>query len=276
MTADPRGSILEIGPAHYGILPKRDGFDTKNVDYLDRPGLIEKYRQFPQYSADDIEDVDYVLPPGAAMADVITERFDLVVASHVLEHTTSVIDFLNEGTKLLSDQGVISLVVPDHRYCFDRFRERASLSRVIDASVNSPAVHTIGTLTEFSMYATKLGGATSWAVGHTGTYELIHGQGHAQENAARALSGEYIDVHNWVFSPHHLRLLLQDLYLLDLITLKEAYFHDTVGHEFFLNLTVDGPGSGFSREELLVLADAERRSLDAPVFEGYAEKVENH
>jgi 2-polyprenyl-3-methyl-5-hydroxy-6-metoxy-1,4-benzoquinol methylase len=233
---------------------------------------LRSTRNFPQYSSDDIEEVDYVLPPGAAMADVIAERFNLVLASHVLEHTTSMVGFLNECTKLLADRGVMSLVVPDHRYCFDRFRERASLSRIIDASVNRPTVHTIGSLTEFRMYATKLRGATSWAAGHTGTYELVHGPEHAEQNAGRAGSGEYIDVHNWVFSPHHLRLLLHDLYLLGLVTVKEVYFHDTVGHEFFLNLTVDGPGSGLTREELLMLAEAERRSMDVPVFEGYAGK----
>ena len=57
------------------------------------------------------------------MLKAIDERFDLVLASHVLEHTTSLIDFLNECTPLLADNGVLALVVPDHRYCFDRFRE---------------------------------------------------------------------------------------------------------------------------------------------------------
>ena len=73
-------------------------------------------------------------------------------------------------------------------------------------------------------------------------------------------------VHNWVFSPNHLRLLLQDLYTLGLIKVREAAFQDTIGHEFFLNLTVDGPGTGLTRQELVVLADAER-TVDVPVFE---------
>jgi hypothetical protein len=76
----------------------------------------------------------------------------------------------------------------------------------------------------------------------------------------------YVDVHNWIFTPNHLRLMIQDLNSLGLISLSEAFFHDTVGHEFFLNLTVEGPGTGLSREELLVLADAELRKMDVPVF----------
>jgi len=70
-----RGEILEVGPAHNPILPRRDGFRTRNVDYLDRDGLVEKYMDFKQYSPDDIEDVDYVITAGRAMADVIPDRF---------------------------------------------------------------------------------------------------------------------------------------------------------------------------------------------------------
>jgi hypothetical protein len=40
-----------------------------------------------------------------------------------------------------------------------------------------------------------------------------------------------------------------------------------VGHEFFVNMTIHGPGTGLSREELLVLADEELRTMDVPVFD---------
>ena len=266
MTADRDGMALEIGPAHNAILPKREGFHTKTVDYLDRDGLVRKYRAFKQYSPDDIEDVDYVIPAGGPMSDVIDERFDLVLASHVLEHSISMIDFLNDCTKLLAPNGVLSLVVPDHRYCFDRFRERSSIGRVIDTSSNRPSVHTVGTLTEFSLNAVRHRDTTSWSAGHQGSYRFVHDLDAVRANAARAEGDAYIDVHNWVFSPNHLRLMLEDLYALGLISVREAAFQDTIGHEFFLNLTVDGPGTGLSRESLVVRSDAEQR-MDVPAFE---------
>ena len=233
---------------------------------LDRDGLVAKYREFKQYSADDIEDVDYVISAGVSMSDFVQERFDLVLASHVLEHSISLIDFVNDCTNLLAPNGVVSLVVPDHRYCFDRFRERSSIGRVIDTSINPPPVHTVGTLTEFSLNAVKHRGTTSWSAGHTGRYRFAHDLDAAKANAAKAGSDVYIDVHNWVFSPNHLRLMLQDLYSLGLISVREAAFQDTIGHEFFLNLTIDGPGTGLTREELVVLADAEH-TADVPAFE---------
>lgn len=273
-TADRAGTALEIGPAHNAILPKREGFRTRTVDYIDRDGLVEKYKDFKQYSPDDIEDVDYVIPAGASMSDVIHDQFDLVLASHVLEHSISLIDFLNDCTELLAENGVLSLVVPDHRYCFDRFRERSSIGRVIDTAINRPSVHTVGTMTEFSLNAVKHRGTTSWSAGHKGEYRFVHDLEAVKANAVRAEGDAYIDVHNWVFTPNHLRLMLHDLYSLGLISVREAAFQDTIGHEFFLNLTVTGPGTGLSRGALVVLADAEQTTMDVPVFE--PEPVASH
>ena len=269
-TARRDGTVLEIGPAHNAILPKRDGFRTRTVDYLDRDGLVEKYRSFEQYDPNDIDEVDYVLAVGVPMANVIDERFDVVLASHVLEHSFSVIDFINDCTSLLAPGGVVSLIVPDYRYTFDRFRERSSLGRVIDAADERRRTHTVGTLAEFSLNAVKHRGTTSWAAGHRGEYRFVHSPDEVRAKVELARGTEYIDVHNWVFSPNYLRLLLEDLRTLGLISVRETAFQDTIGHEFFLNLTVDGPGPGLSRTALLVLADAERTGLDRPVFEGSA------
>ena len=266
-SASPDGSVLEIGPAHNGILAKRDGFDTRSVDYLDRPGLIERYREHANYSPDDIEEVDYVLAPGSAMAEVIPDRFDVVLASHVLEHTTSMIDFLNECTRLLAPGGVLALVVPDHRYCFDRFRERAALGRVIDASLAPPGVHTMGTVIEEKLNATRHRGTTAWMPGRRGSYGFINDVSTARSFGEEALRAErYLDTHNWVCTPNHLRLLFHDLHELGFLSLRETFFHDTVRHEFFVNLTLDGPGSGLTREQLVTLSEEERRSLDSPTF----------
>lgn len=265
-TADPGARILEIGPSHNAILPRRDGYHTWIVDYLDRSGLIEKYRDFPQYSPDAIEDVDYVRPAGASMSDAIPARFDLVLASHVVEHTTSLVHFLNDCSRLLAPGGVISLVVPDHRYCFDRFRERSSIGRVIDAALAPPHVHTVGTITDFALNAVRHRGTTSWVAGHRGTYEFVHDLDAVKDDAAHAAGADYIDVHNWVFSPNHLRLLVHDLDALGYIALREVAFQDTIGHEFFLSLRPDGEGPGLTREELVVLADADEAARDVPVF----------
>lgn len=266
-SSGPDSSIIEIGPAHNPILPRRDGYRTKNVDYLDRDGLIDKYKAHANYDPADIEDVDYVLRPGAEMGDEVGERFDLVLASHVIEHTTSLIHFINECERLLAPGGTIALVVPDHRFCFDRFRQRSSLGRIIDAADNPPSVHSVGTMIDFSLNAAQHRGSTSWKPDHRGNYDFVNQLGVVKSNAERSrTSADYIDMHNWVFSPNYLRLVLHDLESLGYVSVRESYFHPTVGHEFFLNLTSGGTGPGLTRRELVDLADAELRTLDVPTW----------
>ena len=42
-----------------------------------------------------------MLEAGARFSQAIDEKFDVVLASHVLEHTTSMVDFINESAALL-------------------------------------------------------------------------------------------------------------------------------------------------------------------------------
>jgi SAM-dependent methyltransferase len=257
--------VLEIGPAHNPILPKREGFNTENVDYLDRDGLVDKYKA--QYDPDDIEEVDWVLAPGARMSEVITDRFDIVVASHVIEHTTSLIDFVNECSSLLVPDGRIALVVPDKRFTFDRFRQRSALGSIIDLHLDPRPVHTVGTMADFAMNAVQLHGRSSWEPRFKGGYSPVFGLDLVKEQIGNAERQDaYIDMHHWVFTPNHLRLLLSDLEALGYINVVEESFHPTVGHEFFLNLSPTGIGPGLTRHELVTLADDELRSLDAPTW----------
>ena len=79
----------------------------------------------------------------------------------------------------------------------------------------------------------------------------------AQDNAALALQGEYVDTHNWVMTPHHSRLLLLDLNDLGFIGLREKTYQDTLRHEFHITLAPDGAGPGLSREQLAMLSARE-------------------
>ena len=259
-------SILEIGPAHNAICAKRDGFNTKNTDYLDRDGLIAKYQDLG-YRPEDIEEVDYVLHAGAQMADLIPERFDIVLASHVVEHSLSLVHFLNDCAGLLAPGGRVALVVPDGRFTFDRFRGRTTLARVIDTAANPPSFHTPGTMAEFTLNAVEHRGIGAWAPGHRGDYTMLNSIDEVCENVAAAVAQDrYIDLHNWVFTPHHLRLMVHDLATLGYIDLWEESWAPTQGHEFFLNLSPVGKGIGMRREELLTLADEELRTLDVPTW----------
>ncbi len=258
------GLGLEIGPSWRPLLPKAKGYDVRVADHLDQAGLVAKYDGVRP--TDAIEPVDYVLT-GPRLTDVIDERFDWIVGSHVLEHTICLVSFLRDTETLLRPGGVLSLAVPDRRYCFDRFRDRTSLGRVIDVFRAAPTVHSEGSVLEHNLVSVEKGGSISWDAAHTGTFRQSHTLDEAREQAAIAASGEYIDVHSWVFTPNHLRLLLVDLYALGLIGLREVAFHETVGSEFYIALSPEGRGPRLSRIELVRLAALEVQGTEEIAFD---------
>jgi SAM-dependent methyltransferase len=247
------GRGLEIGASWRPILPKAKGYDVRVADHLDQAGLVAKYDGLRP--TDAIETVDYVLT-GRGLADAIDERFDWIVGSHVLEHTVCLVTFLRDAETLLGPGGILSLAVPDRRYCLDRFRDRTSLGRVIDVFRASPAVHSEGSILEFYLSVVTKGGAISWDATESGAFRQHHTLEEARKKAAIA-AAEYVDVHNWVFTPNHLRLMLVDLRTLGFIGLREVAFHETVGSEFYIALSADGPGPPLSRVELIRLAALE-------------------
>jgi ABC-type siderophore export system fused ATPase/permease subunit len=53
------------------------------------------------------------------------------------------------------------------------------------------------------------------------------------------MQSDYIDVHNWRFTPSSFKLVLADLFTMEKIQLKEVSFYDTVGSEFYVSLQLD-------------------------------------
>lgn len=257
------GLGLEIGPSHNPLLRKADGHDVRIADHLDRAGLVAKYEGVRP--TERIEDVDYVLAPGR-LTDSIPDTFDYVLASHVAEHTVCLVSFLQDCEALLRPGGRLSLALPDQRFCFDRVRERTSLGRVIDTFHAAPAVHTYGSVVEHNLNMVTKAGAVAWFEGAPGEVTFRVTPQQVQQRAAVAASGEYVDTHNWVLTPHHFRLLVQDLFSLGLIGLRELSFHDTVDHEFFITLAADADGPQLSRAELVALAAAEPRDAGPVTF----------
>ena len=117
--------ILELGPLASPIAPKSDGWLTTVVDHASREQLIEKYRDDLNVDTSCIVDVDIVWTDGPLEATVPRElhgTFDAFIASHVFEHIPDPIGLLRSLEQMLRPTGVVSLVIPDKRFCFDFFR----------------------------------------------------------------------------------------------------------------------------------------------------------
>jgi hypothetical protein len=261
-TLDRRGVGIEIGPSHDPIAPKSEGFRVHVIDHASREELRAKYAGH-NVELDRIEEVDFVWR-GESYAELTGRRdhYDWVIASHAIEHTPDLVAFLADCDAVLKDSGVLSLVIPDKRYEFDRFRPVTSLAAVVDAHLAGRKAPSPGSVAEHHLYAVGKAHTIAWYPGAPGAYTLIHSDDDTRRRVRETVDKTvHHDVHNWCFVPHAFRLLVEDLHTLGYTRLREVSFHPTEGGEFYVTLGRTGTGPGIARLNMLRLIDAESASV---------------
>ncbi|QYO68238.1 class I SAM-dependent methyltransferase [Leptolyngbya sp. 7M] len=258
---NPSGRGLEVGPGPFPIAPKKEGFNVEVIDYAPKDELLSKF-QAHGVETTGIEEVDH-LWNGETYAELtgVKDHYDWIIASHVIEHVPDIVGFLNSCSEVLNGRGVLSLAVPDKRYCFDRFRPVSSLAQVIDSHLAGKTKHSIGSITDFELNQVLKNGLISWDRFSTGTdgYDFANQpEKVASDLRADNPTSEYTDCHAWCFTPNSFRLMINDLYELGLIDLTEIGFFPTAGNEFFIALGKNR-GDAESRQSRLELAQAAER-----------------
>lgn len=249
-SAKKTGLGLEVGPSHRPAAPKREGFNVEIIDHLSREGLIEKYRDH-NLDLDAIEEVDHIWT-GQSYEELTgnSKHYDWIIASHLIEHTPDLIGFLKQCDQVLKDDGVVSLAIPDKRYCFDHHRPISGVGKVIDAHLNENTINSPGTVAEYFLNVVKKDGIGAWNESTTGECDFIHTLDQAIDGMNKVRNHKvYIDCHVWCFVPHSFRLLMHDLHALGLVPFKEVSFSQTTGCEFFMTLGREGQGMDVSRIE---------------------------
>jgi hypothetical protein len=249
---------IEIGPSHAPIVTKKDGHQVHIIDHMTREQLIEKYKDHG-LQLNNIEEVDFVWK-GESYSELTGKKkfYNWVIASHLIEHTPDLISFLNDCDAIMKDDGVISLVIPDKRYCFDHFRPITGLSKIIDGHFNKNTIHTPGTAAEYFLNVVASKGRIAWDSSSKGKYQFVHSLNDALDGIDRtSKKKEYIDIHSWCFTPNSFRLIIHDLHSLGLIPFKEVSFFPTEGCEFYITLGRHGKGIKESRLEMLKIIEAE-------------------
>ncbi|MBT8537145.1 methyltransferase domain-containing protein [Polynucleobacter paneuropaeus] len=231
------GIGLEIGPSHNPLAPKSDGYNVEILDHLGAADLKEKYKDHG-LDLSRIEEVDYVWN-GEPLRELINraEYYDYIIASHVIEHVPNIIQFLIECQGLLKEGGVLSLVIPDKRYCFDYFQQISTTGAALDAWVRGANSPSAGQVFEHFANACKKGHEIAWSSKNMQEISMVHSRDDAKKMFNSLLSSDsYVDVHVWRFTPASFRLLISDLIFLELLGLKISYEFPTEGCEFFINL----------------------------------------
>lgn len=236
---------LEIGALCWPVLTRKD-CDIRYLDHLSTESLKRKYAADPQVDVGRIVAVDYVCD-GITLAEALgaENRFDFVVASHVIEHVPDVIGWLNGIRNALKPGGRLCLAIPDMRRTFDRFRQPTGVAALIEDHLlrrTRPSPRAV-----FDHIGHHAAMAAGW------TYPLAEAFG-----LARDALEHYHDVHCLAASPESFLHLLDDLFRLDLLAYRIAALHGTEAgeNEFFVQLErLDGAPAEIREAAMASLRD---------------------
>lgn len=260
---DASGNGLEIGPGYNPLFPKRDGHQVETLDHGTAAEIREKYRDDPSVDISRIEEVDHVWR-GEPIAELVGKpgHYHYIVASHVIEHTTDLVGFLNDCQTLLKPEGILLLAVPDKRRCFDVLQPMTTTGAALQAHLEKRTRHPPGLVFDYVAYGMLRGGSSGWRAGSEAPLSFAGELAQAKQMFARAqTSVEYIDAHAWRFTPSSFRLLIRDLREIGASDLREKEFYESDIHEFYVSLSRTGSGCPYDRLALAKMAVIESQEV---------------
>lgn len=230
---------VEIGPLDKPIVTRQMG----QIHYIDHDPteVLRAKFQAPghQVKVENIVDVDYVWGE-KGLAELLQNQapVDYVIASHVVEHVPDLIGWLSEVRAILKPGGILSLVIPDKRQCFDYYRPPTRLPEVAEAYLHGSRKPSCRQIFDHVSSAVAYRGSIAWSgVVNEAQLAPLHNLEAAWQTAKTALaSGDYCDVHCWVFTPTSFFQLLGEMAAADLLKFEVAQFYRTDGCEFFVSL----------------------------------------
>lgn len=144
---------LEIGALNHPTFAPGQA-DIRYLDHLSTPDLRAKYAQ--DATSDDVVanmvEVDFVWSPGLRLREAVGAwaPLDFVIASHVVEHVANPVGWLGQIAEILTEGGILTLAVPDKRFCFDAKRPASTLGQIVDADLRELDVTTYQQIFDFS------------------------------------------------------------------------------------------------------------------------------
>lgn len=248
---------LEIGPLYRPRVKRSDGH-VRYVDHCSTEELRDIYRwnKDMKEHLDEIVEVDYIVGPGSTLLEAVEGRtdFDYLIASHVIEHVANPIGWLAQVEEVLVKDGLVSLVIPDKRYCFDVNRVETRSQDWVDWYFRDLRQPSYAHIFDFYAHAVTIDGAVDtagiWAgtVDYTGVRRSdVPDADVAGYKACLDLqsSGRYMDVHTGAYTPLSFLDLLDVSARIGLLNYEVAHLVPTPRDEleFYVTLRKVGPGS---------------------------------
>lgn len=190
-------AILEMGALSAPMFPERD---VKYADVADPAELRRRQKARDRRAQRPLVDVDYVCANGN-FRDAISQRFDLVVANHVLEHVPNPIGWLEQVGSLLEPNGYVFLSIPDKRYTFDVMRRETTWVDLYRRYLENATRPDFYDILDHLYFHKDVSAAELWA--GTAESKLLrrrYAPGDAVQVAEGHARKDYADVHCHVFT----------------------------------------------------------------------------
>ncbi|MBT9433390.1 methyltransferase domain-containing protein [Candidatus Sodalis endolongispinus] len=247
---------LEISPLFRPATDKA----LHNVCYTDYTSAEESRQKHAHYEHDEIVDIDFICHPHATLQSCVPDQqqFDWSVASHVLEHVPDPLGWILEVLAVLNDGAVFSLVLPNKRYCFDRFRQTSSAAQWLQWWLTRQRIPAPQQLYDFLRHCTSDDGEMYERLKDLSpeAYQQTRCPHYAQQQALEFVlnawtTGHYFDAHCSVFTPESAAALMAEVVELGILNVAVSapqQYED----EFYIRLTKLGepalshPGPGAS------------------------------
>ena len=235
--------VLEIGPSYNPTVTRRDGWNVFSLDHAPAAELRKHYGSKPGVDVSRIEEVDFVWKGGPLESAIPAEHlgtFDVIIASHVIEHQPNLVGFFQSTSRILKPGGLLRLAVPDKRFCFDFFMPVTLTGDVLEAAFAESTRHTKRSRYHHSAYHVFINKNSTWTQAPIEELSWRKDNIHVAKTAFDAHQtgpeAPYFDLHAWYFTPAHFKLILLELGHLDLIQYREEAYFGPAGCEFIISL----------------------------------------
>lgn len=228
--AAQEGQALEIGPFANPLLR---GPDVRYADVCSEEQLRARAKALG-LDPSHVPHINFVL--GDRGLAGINQSFNAVLSSHCIEHQPDLVAHLQQVQRLIEPaRGRYFLLVPDKRYCFDRFIAESTIADVLEANEQRRKVHTLRSVIEHRALTTHNDPLRHWSERSALRSPINPSAVRDAANEWRAAKGSYIDVHAWYFTPNSFMEMIELLNGLELIQLRLERLYPTrrVANEFW-------------------------------------------
>ncbi len=213
---------LEIGPF---ANPIKQGDNVHYADFLGQAELIERALKLG-IKPERVPVVHHIL--SETPLNKIDVHYDAVISSHCIEHQPDLIKHLTDVHSLVqANAGRYFLLIPDKRYCFDRFIAESTIADILEAHEAQRIVHTLKSVIEHRALITANNATEHWKKTQKGVPKVDPAKVNNALKEWRNAQGAYIDVHAWYFTPDSFAEIISLLNKLSLIDLEVERLYPT-------------------------------------------------